>query len=96
MRNLKSVQSLNIRAETSEGVTHELVFEMLLNSGMRKIHKFNYSDCEIISAIFDESSASIIRSEPKLFTQLLDHFYQSPEISIEASPNAFQVRHTSL
>lgn len=92
LRNLKITESMIIRAQYSAKFEHELVFEMVGTSGITRTHRFNYSDCEIMSAIFDEQSASHIRCEPKVFTQLLEHFYHSPEISIEASRSLFQVK----
>ena len=92
MRNLKTVQSITIRAQYSEEASYELVFEMALASNITRSHRFHYADCEILSAIFDETSASYLRCEPKVFTQLLDHFYHSPEICIEASQNFFHVK----
>lgn len=92
LRNLKSIQHVTIRAQSSVNAGHELVFEMAVSSGFTRRHKFYYGDCEIMSAIFDEEVASHLRCEPKVFTQLLDHFYQSPEISIEAASNFFQVK----
>lgn len=92
MRNLKTTKSITIRAQYSAKRGHELVFEMAVSSGITRTHLFNYSDCDIMSAIFNEQSASHIRCEPKVFTKLLDHFYHSPEVSIEASPSSFEVK----
>lgn len=92
MRNLKTMQSIIMCAQYSTKNGHELVFEMTVANGTTRTHRFHYSDCEIMSAIFDQQSASHIRCEPKVFTKLLDHFYHSPEISIEASVNHFEVK----
>ena len=92
MRNLKTIQNITVRAQYSAIAGHELVFEMAVASSITRTHRFHYSDCEILSAIFDEQCASHLKCEPKVFTQLLDHFYHSPEISIEASENFFQVK----
>ena len=92
MRNLKTIQNITIRAEYSAKASYELVFEMALASSITRSHRFHYADCEILSAIFDETIASNLRCDPKVFTQLLDHFYHSPEICIEASQNFFHVK----
>ena len=92
MRNLKTIQNITIRAQYSAKAGYELVFEMALASNIIRSHRYHYADCEILSAIFDEAIASHLRCEPKVFTQLLDHFYHSPEICIEASQNFFHVK----
>lgn len=92
MRNLKTIQNIIICAQYSSKNGHELIFELTVGNCITRTHRFHYSDCEIMSAIFDQQSASHIRCEPKVFTKLLDHFYHSPEISIEASINHFEVK----
>ena len=92
MRNLKTIQNIIMCAQYSAKNGHELVFELTVANCITRTHRFHYSDCEIMSAIFDQQSASHIRCEPKVFTKLLDHFYHSPEISIEASVNHFEVK----
>lgn len=89
---MKAIQHVIIKAQHSDRAGHELVFEIAVSSNITRTHRFHYSDCEIMSAIFDDSNASYLKCEPKVFIKLLDHFYQSPEISIEASQNFFQVK----
>ena len=91
LKNLRNVLYLIIRAETI-GSEHDLVFEARYGNGLKRTHRFSYQDCDIISALFDEDTSSYLQSEPKVFTQLLDHIYQSPEIIVDASSNTFRVR----
>ena len=90
--NQKTIQNITIHAWYSAKASYEHVFEMALASSITRSHRFHYADCEILSAIFDETIASNLRCDPKVFTQLLDHFYHSPEICIEASQNFFHVK----
>ena len=62
---------MTIRAHSTEDSKHELEFEMFSNSGVIRRHKFHYADCEIMNADFDDEAASYLKSEPKIFTQLL-------------------------
>ena len=90
-KSFRNVSSMSLRAEIRNG-EHELVLEMLSALDVRRTHRFKYSDCEIVSATFDDSECSSLRSSHKIFVQMLEHFYQSPEIKIEVSSSNFKVR----
>ncbi len=91
MKNIRNVVSLNIHAHEVD-TEHELVFEFLQSSGIKRTYKYLFSDCDIITVGFDDASASRIKADPKVFTQLLDHIHMSQEISIEVSHQMFRVR----
>lgn len=76
-------------ADSSE---HELVFEIVLMNDVTRTYRFRYVDCEVMSAVFDEEQCSYVRAKPKLFSQLLNHIYQSPEVCMEAGAGVFSVR----
>lgn len=83
---------VRIRAGMVDSSEHELVFEIVLTNDIIRTYRFRYQDCEVMSAVFDEDSCSYARAKPKLFVQLLNHIYQSPEICIEAGASSFSVR----
>ena len=91
-KNLKAISTLTITVQTSNGNRHELIFEMLCTTGVVRKHKFGYSDCDLMTAVFDEEIASHLRCAPKVFGSMLDHFYHCAELSIEASPSGFRVK----
>ena len=62
---------MTIRAHSTEDSKHELEFELISSSGVVRRHKFHYADCEIMNADFDDEAASYLKSDPKIFTQLL-------------------------
>ena len=62
---------MTIRAHSTEDSKHELEFELFSNSGVVRRHKFHYADCEIMNADFDDETASYLKADPKVFTQLL-------------------------
>ena len=62
-------------------------------TGIRRIHKFVYTDSEVINAAFDESVASCIRAHAINFARFLQHIHQhSVEVQMNAAPDAFRVR----
>jgi hypothetical protein len=83
---------LRIRAGMVDSSEHELVFEIVLTNDITRTYRFRYQDCEVMSAVFDEDACSFLRAKPKLFVQLLNHIYQSPEICMEAGADFFSVR----
>jgi hypothetical protein len=91
-KNLKAISTLTLTVQTTNGNRHELIFEMACTGGMTRKHRFGYSDCDLMTAVFDEEVASHLRCAPKVFVSLLDHFYHSAELSIEASPSGFRVK----
>lgn len=86
------MRQLRIRAGTADGSEHELVFEIVLMNDITRTYRFRYVDCEVMSAVFDEEHCSYVRAKPKLFSQLLNHIYQSPEVCMEAGAGVFSVR----
>eukprot|EP01038_Epipyxis_sp_PR26KG_P006974 gene6974-9534_t len=93
-RNMKNVISLNISA-IQQLSNHELIFEFILNNGIKRIHKFQYQDCEIMNAVFnngEDTAVSSMQASPKVFIQLLDHIHQSHEVLIEVAPGRFIIK----
>ena len=91
-RSLKSIKLLRISACTFDNVDHELIFELVQQNEITRKYRFRYYDCEVMSAVFDERSCSSVQAKPKLFAQLLGHIHQSPEVSLLAGPEFFNVR----
>ena len=91
-RTLKGMRQLKIRAGMVDESEHELVFEIVLMNDIVRTYRFRYVDCEVLSAVFDEETCSYVRAKPRLFSQLLNHIYQSPEVCIEAGADFFSVR----
>lgn len=83
---------MRIRAGKVDSSEHELVFEIVLMNDITRTYRFRYLDCEVMSAVFDEENCSYVRAKPKLFSQLLNHIYQSPEVCMEAGNGVFSVR----
>ena len=90
--NMKSMKSITIHTVFYDDGENELVFEICMQNGLLKTHRFTFSDCDIMSAIFNEEESSHLKCDPKLFAQLLDHFQPFPEIIIETARNHFQVK----
>lgn len=91
MKNLKNVTSLSLSAQVSEG-EYEVIFVLAISHGIKRTHRIGYCDCEVMTALFDDDNASCLRSEPRVFTQLLEHIHQSSEIAIETGLDIFKVR----
>ena len=92
-KNLRHVEVLTIRAERIPGGAFDLVLEMRsAGTGIVCTHRFKYSDCDVLSAIFDDEGASTLKCPHKIFDQVLNNVYQSPEIAITASHSEFKVR----
>lgn len=91
-RSLKGMRQLKMRAGMVDESEHELVFEIVLMNDITRTYRFRYVDCEVLSAVFDEANCSYLRAKPKLFSQLLTHIYQSPEVCFEAGSDYFSVR----
>ena len=91
-KSFRSVHRLCIKAERLNDA-FELVLEMTTsNTGVVRTHRFKYSDCDVLNAVFEDAGASSLKSQYKVFSQLLEHVYQSPEIAIDASVDHFKVR----
>lgn len=91
-KSFRNVEKLTIRAEKSQD-DYDLVLQMHSSStGIVRTHKFKYSDCDVLSAVFNETGVSTLKAAPKVFSQILSCMYQSPEIAIEAMPSEFKVR----
>ena len=95
MKNLKRVKNLVLFTE-SGGTTssrNQIVFEMTNEASIKRTHKFDYQDTEIVNAFFDEKMSSKLKVYPKVFNGLLEHLHQSSgEIAVEVSQNAFKVK----
>ncbi len=101
MKNLKKVRNLVIFTESSSeddssGTNRgrsQIVFEMTNEANIKRTHKFDYQDTEVVNAFFDETLSSQLRVYPKVFNGLLEHLHQtSGEIAIEVSQDAFKVK----
>jgi len=91
-KNLRHVEKLTIRAEKI-GKTFDLVLEMLAaDTGIVRTHRFKYSDCDVLSAIFDDEGASSLKAPNKVFEQFMGNMYQSPEIAVIPGRDEFVVR----
>ena len=84
MKNLKKVQSLVIYTEFLPGGHDKLVFELTNDTDIKRTHKFDFQEAEVVNAFFDETVSSRLVVEPKILLTLLDHLHQtSGEIEME-------------
>lgn len=88
----RGLQMTQIHAERTAEGENLLVVDLVGINGVRRTHSFPFSDCEIISATFDDEGVSSLRADSKIFGQLLEHLYKSPEIAIEATKESFKLR----
>ena len=94
MKNLKKVKNMVLFTE-SGGVNgrNQIIFEMTNEASIKRTHKFDYQDTDIVNAYFDEQQASKLTVYPKVLNGLLEHLHQtSGEIAVEVSENAFRVK----
>jgi len=91
LRQFKNVTSLKISAIQTGSTEHNLVFRLFHSNGVHRIHRLQYRDCEIVHAQYEEEGASILKSEPSVFVQLLEHVRQSPEVALTCSLDSFKV-----
>jgi len=91
LRQFKNVTSLKISAIQTGSTEHNLVFRLFHSNGVHRIHRLQYRDCEIVHAQYEEEGASILKSEPSVFVQLLEHVRQSPEVALTCSRDSFKV-----
>ena len=89
--NLKTMKHMTVRAHTTRDRGHELAFELAGQGGVVRTHRFHYADCDVMNALFDADAASYLSCRPAFFADVLEHFYQSPELKIEASSSVFTV-----
>jgi hypothetical protein len=90
-RNLKKIQSLIIY-QRIENIESQLVFKFISSDGVERTHILTYQDCDILNAVFNEEQCNVLQSQPKVFTELIDHLNQAPEIMIEANANNFFIK----
>ena len=91
-RNIKAMKSLKVFAQKVEA-DHELVFEALLYNDIVRTYRFRYWDCEVMSAVFRGGEhCSCLTAKPTVFSQLMIHLQQAPEISVEAGEGTFVCR----
>ena len=91
-KNFRNTNVLALRAENTNENGYELVLELQSSNGIKRTHRFKYADCDVISAVFDDSSACNLSSMCKVFANLLEHMQHAPEVLVRATPNSFQVR----
>ena len=91
-KNLRTCNTLTFRAEIHEGSIFELVFEMLSSNNIRRRHRFKYSDCEVLSAAYDETDASKLTSNHRVLSQAFMNLHASPEIILTATQSNFNIR----
>jgi hypothetical protein len=93
-RNSSSVV-MYAQADGASG-SHELVLEMSSNNtshhSIKRTHRFKYSDCDIVSAVFDEEGTCSLRSMNKILIQLLEHMHGAPEVMVSATERTFKVQ----
>ena len=80
--NMKNIIGITIRLEINPSF---VVFELLMSNHITRTHKFLFQECEAVTAVFDDNSASYFQSIPRVFNNLLDHIYRSPEIIMNVS-----------
>lgn len=91
-RNIKAMKSLKVFAQKVKA-DHELVFEALLYNDIVRTYRFRYWDCEVMSAVFRGGEhCSCLTAKPTVFSQLMAHLQQAPEIRIEAGEGTFMCR----
>lgn len=91
LRQFKNVTCINISAVQTGNVEHHLIFHLFQSNGIRRVHRLQYRDCEIVHAQYEEEGASFLSSEPKVFAQLFEHVRQIPEVALTCSPDSFRV-----
>lgn len=91
LKNARSITQISLRSEHDD-TEHHVIFELRNSNGVIRTHKFLYQDCDVISALFDEESSNYLQSEPKVFSQLLEHLHQCPEIIVTTSPDLFKIK----
>ena len=83
-------------SNTTGNKDNELVLEFQNNTSssslIKRTHRFKYSDCDVVSAIFDEEGTCGLRSMNKILMQLLEHMHQAPEVVVSATPSTFKVQ----
>lgn len=88
---MKNIRNIGISA-VQDGCDHEIIIQMQTLSGIIRKHRFKYLDCDVMNAIFDDSECSLLTAKPKVFTQLVEHIYQSPEVLVETNSSVFMIR----
>jgi len=63
-----------------------------MNSTTRT-YRYNYSDCQIMNAIFpDSSSTSLIKCQAKVLSRLMEHIHNTHEMAMSASSSSLHIR----
>ena len=89
----KTSERVTIRAESAADNSYQLVVEMQSkDTGILRLHRLQYSDCEVIDAVFEDQGASRLQASNKIFNQMLSNMYQSPEIAVLPTQDEFKVR----
>ena len=93
---VKNVNELSLYAKASSGSQgeggYDLIMELHTAGGIKRTHRFKYSDCDVISAVFEEVGACSLRSQAKVLTQVLEHMHHAPEVILSATTNTFKVQ----
>jgi len=91
-KSFRNVSMLALRAESTEERGYELIVELHSSNGIVRTHRFKYSDCDVISAVFDESGSCSLGAMCKIFSNLLEHMHHAPEVFLSATPTSFKVQ----
>jgi uncharacterized membrane protein YgcG len=89
----KTSEKVTIRAESAADNSYQLVVEMQSKeTGILRLHRLQYWDCEVIDAVFEDQGASRLQASNKIFNQMLSNMYHSPEIAVMPTQDEFKVR----
>ena len=72
LNNTQSTEGIDV----SQSCENEVVFKFLTQDDVSRKHSFTYQDAEPISAVFDDAHTSIIQTQPKVFSSLMEHLHQ--------------------
>jgi hypothetical protein len=91
-KSFRNASKLMLRAESSANGGFELVLVLQSHSSITRTHRFKYSDCDVVSAVFDEEGSCSLRAMNKLLVQLLEHMHGAHEVTVSATPTSFKVQ----
>ena len=91
LKHLKGIDGLNITI-MMKGIEHLFNMDLNLNNGIKRKHKFHYTDVQSYNVVFQENDANYIKASPQTFARILEHIPSSPEINIYADHNNFKVQ----
>jgi len=91
LKHLKGIDGLNITI-MMKGIEHLFNMDLGLINGIKRKHKFHYTDVQSYNVVFQENDANYIKASPQTFARILEHIPSSPEINIYADHNNFKVQ----